>query len=294
MDAFHQDFFTTADGAPLYFAVHGEGAPAVVLLDGLGCDGFAWKYLLPALKREHRVLHWHYRGHGKSGVPADLSRIGMGYICEDLAALLDHLGIDRVVAFGHSMGVQVALEFHRRHAHRVRALGLLCGSYGNPLDTIHDDNNFRVAFPIVQKVIERFHRPLDRVKRRLLKTDLALEFAIRSELNPKLLKKDDFVPYMAHLADMDLLVWERTLASLAEHSAWDHLPHVDVPTLVIGGERDRFTPIWLSTRMAGAIPKARFVALPGGSHTALLEHAPRVEREVLDFLANGVEGRPHS
>ena len=42
--------------------------PAIVLSDGIGCDGFAWKYLQPHLAKTHRVLHWHYRAHGRSDV----------------------------------------------------------------------------------------------------------------------------------------------------------------------------------------------------------------------------------
>src|SRR5215218_2180122 len=132
-------FLTVPDGASLYYAVEGPaGAPGAVLCDGLGCDGFAWKHLAPHLEQRHRVLRWHYRGHGRSSVPRDTSRVGMDYHCDDLARVMDAAGLERAVLFGHSMGVQVVLEFHRRHPERVAGLVLVCGSYGNPLDTFHD------------------------------------------------------------------------------------------------------------------------------------------------------------
>jgi pimeloyl-ACP methyl ester carboxylesterase len=256
-----------------------------VLCDGLGCEGFAWKYLLPVLKASHRVVHWHYRGHGRSTQPTDPARVGMAYICDDLEALLDHLRLPHVVLFGHSMGVQVALEFHRRHAHRILALGLFCGSYGNPLDTLHDDNTIKAFFPAARWTVEHFPKPVSAVLRNLLPTELALQFALTFELNRKLLKRDDLIPYFDHLAQMDPRVFMRTLGSLAEHSAWDHLPHVNVPTLVVGGERDRFTPLWLSRRMAEAIPGATFVTLPGGSHTGPLEQPEATARAAQNLLA---------
>jgi pimeloyl-ACP methyl ester carboxylesterase len=288
-DTFLQDVVETPDGAPLYFEIHGDGEPAVALCDGLGCDGFAWKYLLPQLKTHHRVVHWHYRGHGRSGMPSDPERLGMSFMCDDLSLVLDRAGMKRAVLFGHSMGVQVALEYHRRQASRVLGLGLLCGSYGHPLDTLHDGTTFRTFFPLIRKVVERFHVPLQKIAAPLIRSDLALEFALTTELNRKLLKREDFVPYLEHLAEMDLVVFVRTLASLAHHTTWDHLPQVDVPTLVAGGEQDRFTPLWLSRRMAAAIPGAELVILPGGSHTGVLEQQELVWRHVAPFLERVAE-----
>lgn len=284
-DGFVQDFVATPDGASLYCEVHGEGEPGIALCDGLGCDGFAWKYLLPQLKQHHRVVHWHYRGHGRSSQPDDPERVGMLYMCDDLERILERAGMEQALLFGHSMGVQVALEFQRRHARRVLGLGLLCGSYGNPLDTIHDETTLKTLFPWIRKVVERFPSLVNRVAGPLIRSELGLQFALTVELNRRLLAKDDLVPYLDHLSKMDLVVFVRTLASLANHSAWDHLPRIDVPTLVVGGEQDRFTPLWLSRRMAEAIPGAELVVLPGGSHTGPLEHPDLVWRHVSAFLA---------
>ena len=107
----------------------------VVLNDGLGCDGFIWRYLWEPLTAQRRVLHWNYRGHGRSGVPTDDSRIGMEYITDDLARLMDAQKLESAVMFGHSMGVQVCLEFHRRHRARVKGLVLICAAPTAPRST---------------------------------------------------------------------------------------------------------------------------------------------------------------
>ncbi|MER2561729.1 MAG: alpha/beta hydrolase [Myxococcaceae bacterium] len=282
---FHQSFFTTDDGAPLWFEERGDGPgiPAV-LNDGLGCDGFIWRYLWEPLTAHRRVMHWNYRGHGKSGVPTDSTRIGVEYTCDDMARLMDHTKIDRGVIFGHSMGVQVALEFHRRYPQRVAGLVLLCGSYGTPLDTWHDHSLMRIAFPRLRAMVEKFPDVAKLITSKLLRTELAVEFGIRTELNPILLNHNDFHPYMEHLAKMHPLYFVRTLDSLKDHSALDHLPEVKVPTLVVGGEIDKFTPVWLSQRMAEHLPQAKYLFVPGGSHTAPLERPGLVNDEIEQFL----------
>ena len=287
MSYYRQDTLTTEPGADLWFQVQGDGEPSAVLCDGLGCDGFVWKYLLPVLREHRRVLRWHYRGHGFSGVPTDDSRIGMEFTCNDLLKLMDHAGLERSVIFGHSMGVQVALEFHRRHASRVAGLVLLCGSYGNPLDTWHDHTLLRKFFPFILAAVEKAPHLARKITSRL-KSTIALEFSLRTELNRDLLARDDFWPYLEHLSKMDPLVFVRTLDSLKDHSALDHLPHVDVPVLVVGGEIDRFTPVWLSERMARQIPGCEYLFVPGGSHTAPLERPALVNNRIQHFLRTRV------
>lgn len=285
---FRQDFLTTPDGAQLYFQVHGEGGPAIVMCDGLGCDGFAWKYLLPQLAETHRVIRWHYRGHGSSTVPDDTSRIGFQYTADDLVRVMDAAGAKEALIFGHSMGVQVCLEFHRRHPERVLGLVLLCGSYGFPLDTVHDDTLLKRVFPAVRMLVELMPKPVTVLNRLAMRTELALQMALSFELNRELMQRNDLYPYFDHLAKMNPAVFVRTLDSLAEHTAWDHLPNIDVPALIIGGERDRFTPMWLSRRMAEAIPGSEFMIVPHGSHTAPLEQPQLVGQRVERFLRSRV------
>jgi pimeloyl-ACP methyl ester carboxylesterase len=281
---FRQDYLSVPDEASLYFQVLGQGEPAMVMCDGLGCDGFAWKYLTPYLSRHHRVLRWHYRGHGRSGLPRDRTRFGMLYTCEDLDRLLDAAEAKQGVIFGHSMGVQVALEFHRRYAHRVRGLVLICGSYGNPLDTFHDSTYLKRIFPLLRHLVERYPVRAGRLIHALLSTELAMQVALSMELNRELISKADLAPYFEHLARMDPVVFVRTLDSLAMHTAWDHLPHVDVPTLIIGGARDKFTPSWLSRKMAEHIPGAELMLVPQGTHTAPLEYRELIELRIERFL----------
>ena len=68
-----QAFASAADGTRLFYGAVGAG-PRCVLLDGIGCDGWAWNHIQPHLSRAHRVVHVHYRGHGRSGAPVDLKR----------------------------------------------------------------------------------------------------------------------------------------------------------------------------------------------------------------------------
>jgi pimeloyl-ACP methyl ester carboxylesterase len=281
---FYQDFLQRPDGARIYYQVQGEGELTVVLNDGIGCDGFAWKYLLPRLRERCRVIRWHYRGHGVSGLPRDPFNVGMAQNCDDLLTILEATGTKSAVLMGHSMGVQVALELHRMEPSKVLGMVLICGSYGRPLHTFHDSTWLATAFPYIRQVVERFPIAARRLNEVLLGTELMVELSMAIELNSQLLKRGDFVPYFDHMRRMDPVVFFRTLQSLADHTAFDHLPEVDVPVLVIGGDKDRFTPPHLSRQMAKTIPGSLLLMVPKGTHCTPLEDPELVWQHTERFL----------
>jgi pimeloyl-ACP methyl ester carboxylesterase len=277
------------DGTRIHWTERGTGSPAVVLSDGIGCAGFVWRHLEADLARRHRVIHWNYRGHGRSATPRDAFRVTLDDCVEDLLAVLDAASEPRAVLAGHSMGVQVSLEAHRRAPKRVAALVLVCGAPGHPLDTFHDSTALKLVFPFARNAVEK-HPTLARlVFRAVVPTEFALELALTHEVNRARVDREDLVRYFADLAQIDPLLFVRMLASASETTSRDHLRHVDVPTLVVAGEKDTFTPVHLSRAMHHAIPGAELVIVPGGTHITPLEYPALVARGVRGFLARALE-----
>jgi len=259
--------------------------PDVVLCDGLGCDGFIWKYLAPALAKRHRVIRWHYRGHGRSAAPSSLDRLSVPDLVEDLVAVLDACECKKVVLCGHSVGVQVILEAMRRHSDRVLALVPICGAYGNPLDTFHDTVTLKRLFPIIHRAFEGVPDLVLRLWRTLLPSRAAYFVArMAGEVNRSLIRIDDLQPYFDHLGAMDPRVFVSMLSQVAEHSARDLLPSIEVPTLVVGAEQDTFTPVWLSEEMSDMIQDSELLIIPRGSHVAPIEQPELLELRLEKFF----------
>ena len=275
----------SSDGTWIFWESAGAGAPAVVLCDGVGCAGYIWRRLAPELAHHHRVIHWNYRGHARSGQPADPERVTIADAVDDLVAVLDAAGEQRAVLVGHSMGVQVVLEAHRRAPQRVAALVLVCGSPGRPLDTFHDSPLLGAVFPWVKGLVLAVPHLVRAAFQTLLPTRLAVAIGLMIEVNQQLLPAEDMQRYLSELASVDPAVFVRTLDDAARHDATDHLPDVNVPTLVIAGERDGFTPLRRSLAMQAMIPGAEILILPAGTHTGPLEHPELVELRLQKFFA---------
>lgn len=260
----------------------------MLLCDGIGCDGYVWRYLRQDLT-DRFCLHPHYRGHGRTAAPRDPRRVTIEDLADDVACVLDDARVERAVLMGHSMGVQVALETYRRHPARVAGLVLLCGTSSHPLKTFRGSDRLEELLPKVEKWVHRLPGVVNRLTRTLLPTRLAFEVASRLEIRRELVEPSDFMPYLEGLARIDTRLFVTMLASAGQHSADDLLPEIRVPTLVVAGERDGFAPAERSRAMAAAIPGAELLEIPNASHTAPIERPTLVDSTIRDFVARRID-----
>lgn len=260
----------------------------VVLCDGIGCDGFVWRYLRQDLA-DRFGLHPHYRGHGRTAAPRDPMRVSIEDLADDLACVLDDANVDRAVLVGHSMGVQVALEAYRRHPNRVAGLILVCGVASHPLKTFRGSSLLDELLPTIQKWVHRVPGVINRLTRHLLPTRLSYEVASRLEIRRELVDPNDFMPYLEGMARIDVRLFTAMLSAAGQHSAEALLPEIHAPTLVVVGARDGITPPERGKAMASAIPAAELLEVPNASHTAPIERPHLVDWTIRDFIARKVD-----
>lgn len=116
------------DDARLYFEDSGGDGMPVLLTHGFGASTGSWAGQVAAFKDRYRIIAWDMRGHGATECPEDLAHFSQAKIEADMAALLDHLGIEKAVIGGHSLGGFMSMAFNVRHPERVKALYLQgCG-----------------------------------------------------------------------------------------------------------------------------------------------------------------------
>lgn len=111
---------TSPDGVPIAYEVHGTGTPSLVLIHGWSCDRSYWEEQLEPFSREFRVVAVDLAGHGESGLGREEWTIES--FGGDVAAVVEELGLERVVLIGHSMGGDVIVEAARRLPGRVAGL----------------------------------------------------------------------------------------------------------------------------------------------------------------------------
>jgi pimeloyl-ACP methyl ester carboxylesterase len=276
--------FTADDGYNLRYEVHGEGPP-MLLHHGLVSSRHHWPFFVAHFERTHAVISWDYRGHGGLPAPERLDRISVEGFAADGHAVSVAAGRSPAIVVGLSFGVQVALEHYRTHPEDVRALILLCGTYGHPLDRISRSPRFRRAMAGVLRGFGRTGWMARALIGALANSRVAMELAYWSGgAHRELCPRDLLEGVLRHVATIDPRVFGEVFASYFEHSAADVLDMVRVPTLIVAGDKDQLTPVRVAEEMQRRIPRSRLVVFPGHSHLVQLERPREVHDAVAQFL----------
>ncbi|MBM4364848.1 MAG: alpha/beta hydrolase [Deltaproteobacteria bacterium] len=274
------------DGVHLYWRAVGQG-PVMVCNNGVGVSTFFWRYTIDQFAGTHTVLTWDYRGHGRSDPLPDPTSgdVTMPRHARDMLAVLDAAEVKEAMVLGHSMGCQVALEAYRLAPERILGMVLVLGTAGRALETFMGNPRSPTYFRAAGRVIRRLGDRTHALVRPILQSPVAWAFTRRAQLvDPLYASHDDMQPYLDHLATIDMRMFIRTVLAMQDHDAWDVLPRLRVPVLVIGAERDAFTPISLSKDMARRIPGAEMIVLADASHAAIIEQPETINHRVERFL----------
>jgi 3-oxoadipate enol-lactonase len=260
------------NGQVLYYEVHGEG-PALVLVMGIGYDSSLWTLAqVPALSTQFRVVLVDNRDAGRSSKASH--PYSMADMADDLAGLLDALGIQRTHLLGLSMGGMIALEFALRHEDRLDRL-VLAGTGAAPA---------RSAVDPIQ--IWSWVKANDVTGKVFGGQQLTSLFSTAFLRNHEAVK-DTTALLASNPYPMSPGEYGRQANAYLQFDALSRLGAITAPTLVVVGEQDLLTPPWIAREVADAIPGARFEVIrgDGSSHLVPIERPDDFNRLVSDFLA---------
>lgn len=251
----------------IFYIDQGEGAP-VIFLHGMPLDHRMWRHQAAALAGRCRVLVPDLRGFGRTGGAGD--KTTMGQLADDVLALLDVLQITEPVTIcGLSMGGYLALLLAQKAPGRVRAL-ILCDCRSQADVPEAAANRLTLA-----------DRVLTDGPRVIAESMLPRLFASQTnERNP--MAVDEIRDVILAGSSRGIAAAQRGMAERSDLT--DSLRTIAVPTLVICGEEDAISPLAEMQSLAGQIPGAEFVPVPGAGHMAPLEQPDAVNAAVTSFL----------
>jgi len=238
--------YAEVNGIDLYYQIHGSGRPLVLLHGGLGAIEM-FGPVLPALSEGRKVIAVDLQGHGRT---ADIDRpLSIEYMADDIAALLDHLEIERADVMGFSLGGGVALQVAVRHPDKVDRLVLVSAAFRS--DAYH------------QEILQQQGMVNAEAAEAMKQTPM---YELYSSLAPR---PED---------------WPRLLTKIGEAMKVDYdyseqVASIQAPTLIVAADSDLFPPSH-AVEMFGLLgggkrdggwdgsgrPKSRLAILPGLTH----------------------------
>lgn len=256
-----------ADTFPTAYEDTGGNKPPVILIHGVGLSQAMWDAQIAALAQAYRVITLDMLGHG--GSPAPAADAGLDDYADQVAALMDHLGVDKAVLIGFSMGALVARAFALRFAARLSGLVLLNGVF-NRSEAVRATilgrvDEVRQAGPAANSdaAIERWFTPEFRAAQPGYIADLR-----------------------AHMAGNDhhgYLISYGLFASQDSFGA-DRLSEIAVPTLVATGEFDVGSTPEMTRELAARIPGAKAEVIADARHMMPVEMPEQTNALLLGFL----------
>jgi 3-oxoadipate enol-lactonase len=257
-----------SDGVQLHYDVFGRrGAPAVLMIQGLGADKHGWDMQRYVLAAFYRVVAFDNRGAGRSDKP--FGRYSLEQMADDAVAVLDHAKVDRAHVVGASMGGAISQILAVRHPQRVRSLTLACTAC----------RNHAWRRELLQSWATRATEQGMGV--------MARE-AARWVIGPRSFRR--LLPAFGWLGPLAMGRPSHAFAAQVraildtDEAVADQLAEITCPALVMVGNQDILTPRGDSEELAERLPNAELVVISGAAHGFMVEHASTFNRILLDFL----------
>jgi len=264
-----------ASAIGINYETYGEGEPLLLIM-GFGAPGAAWLPILPLLPG-FKCIYFDNRGTGNSAQPEDNYTIPQ--MAEDASNLLKALDIERAKVFGVSMGGMIAQELTLQHPEQVERLVLGCTTPGGP-------NAPRPPDALVDQLIQA----LDLVTSDNL--DAALDMIM------PLLFPTEFIAAHPELrqfmaAGMKMgpptprATLERTRAGALAFDAFDRLPQIACPVLIVHGDQDVLTLPANAGLIQRQIPQAELVMIPNAGHSFAAPDPVGIYQRIAQWLKGG-------
>lgn len=260
-----------ANRIDLFYDLAGpEDAPVVVFSNSLGTTLEMWDAQACALADRYRVLRYDTRGHGRSQVvdaPATIENLA-----DDLAGLLDALGIDAAHVVGLSLGGMTAQAFGVRHPQHTKSLVLMATSAHMPPASAWSERAALVRREGLGAIVDAT------MGRWFTAGTLAKTPERAAKVREAFLRIDPrgYAVCCGVIRDMDLR---------------PQIGRITAPTLVVAGADDPSTPVAMVEEIRALVPDAEMVVVPRAAHLVAVERPDVVDAHLAAFLARVEPGR---
>ena len=256
----------SVNGINLAYTRRGQGIP-LVLIHGFPLDHTSWDEVAPILENKFDVILPDLRGFGQSTTIE--SPYSMADMADDIARLLDDLGIDKVAIAGHSMGGYVALAFLKKYPQRVIGLGLI--SSQAVADTPErKDGRYKTASDVAEKGVSVVVEAMTPKLSADIRVQKYVRTVIGNQSKPAVIgalkamaEREEMLPYLSALQNN----------------------HLDFPVTLIHGDADVLIPLDRSKEIRSVLPSAKLFELSGAGHMPMMEFA-QATTDGLMFLAS--------
>ncbi|HEY8271806.1 MAG TPA: alpha/beta hydrolase [Pseudobdellovibrionaceae bacterium] len=276
--------FESFDKTPIYYEIRGTGEP-LILIYGIACLMNHWHFQMEHFSKHYKVIAFDIRGHHKSQPLGNPQNLKVSDLVQDVMGLLEHLNISKAHFAGHSFGAPLLLELFRVKPELVGSMIFINGFSKNPIKGMFGLDVVEPFFYYVKEQYQKSPTLWTTLWRMAIDNPLSMFLAgTAGGFNLKLTHFKDIEVYARGVARMDLRIFLILFEELMKFDGEEILPLVDVPALIISGEKDNVTPQKFQYEFHHKIHGSEFVLVPYGSHCTQLDFPDYINMKIEAFL----------
>jgi len=264
-------YFKSFDGTKIYYETRGTGVP-IVMIYGVCCQMNHWHHQMIQFSQTHQVITFDIRGHHQSEVPTDPSNLNIDSVARDVLALMEHLKLSKAHLVGHSFGVPVLIQLHSINSEKAISYSFVNGFAKNPIKGMFGLDVVEPFYRFVKAQYLQAPQLWSEFWRVATDNPLAVALtALAGGFNFKLTQFKDIEIYTRGVSQTPLNVFLPLFEDLMGFDGDAILRKIQVPTLVLGGEKDAVTPVKFQEQMHQLVKNSEYVLVPYGSHCTQLD-----------------------
>ena len=277
-------YVNALDGTPIYYEVRGKGEP-LVFIYGIACLMNHWHKQVEHFSQTHQVILFDIRGHHKSVPVNNVNNFTYEHLAFDIKSLLQHLKIKKAHFVGHSFGVPYLIKTYEQFPELFLSMTFINGFARNPLKKLFGLDFVEPLFNFIREQHTKHPDLWNNLWRGMIDNPLAFQIAaLAGGFNIRLTQFKDIEMYGRGVSRLELIYFFELFDQLLKFDGTSVLPNIDVPTLVIAGDRDMLTPTSFQREMHDQIKASEFLLIPYGSHCSQLDFPEFVNLKLADFL----------
>lgn len=275
--------FQSFDGTPIYYEVRGQGEP-LVLVYGIACLMNHWHYQSEYFSKNYQVITFDLRGHQKSN-PVNKDNLTMDALAQDITGLLRHLQISKAHFAGHSFGAPLLLKLYDTAPELFLSMCFINGFAKNPIKGMFGLDVVEPFFYFVKNQYSQQPDLWNSLWKTAVDNPMAMYLsALAGGFNLRVTHFKDIEVYARGVARMNLEIFMALFEELMRYDGTSVLSQIEVPVLVISGEKDMVTPLKFQQDFKDQIKHSEMVVVPYGSHCTQLDFPDYTNLKIEKFL----------